>query len=688
MAMKPQNPQGIISSLQRRIPLTLKMVILTFVIGSVGWIVIDNIQTENLRNIFRTQLTDSLKKQALDNRLAFDNYINAFHKSIRIIVTQKKFGDYIDNINWSHGINSPVKYYKNIPPWFPERSILRTLSQPRYVVLTDPSGKVREVYSDRREALPAFLLKPSLLLIRKSYNRSYMTIIDKTPYILTAESYVNTGTQLKATLLMASTIDDEFLNKSLGALSRDHLVALLTTGEDSHVLTSNNLEELLLGIKLTELQNKYFVTGNEFSDYDASEMQLKFASFIPMERVNILSESFISRSRQERAVSAFIFILIISSIVYWITRNLQRLNRNINSFSRNILGTKLQEQQKGDQLQILEERFYDLTAEVIKSREVIKKQAEEHTRFIVNNSFDAIITTNRDGVIKSWNPMAEKIFGWTAEEVTGKTVYDFVAPPDYHDLCLNSFKSFTPVGKWRLPGKQIVITACRRNGREFSAEVSFSPAEYERELMMILTVRDITKRQHAEKKIKALLRSIRKAKIEWESTFDNVGALIMLADKEHRIIRCNKSFADFAGLSASELIGTKCYEYLPCKSEWFSFKGRPNSREQTLKTEVSTEAGYWLYVNYLPIYDDNNCFLYTIVIATDITELKDTQHILMGSRKELKKRVEELENFYEIAVNRELKMKDLKKEIAVLKAKIENNNVIEVSNQPASTYKI
>jgi PAS domain S-box-containing protein len=50
-------------------------------------------------------------------------------------------------------------------------------------------------------------------------------------------------------------------------------------------------------------------------------------------------------------------------------------------------------------------------------------------RSIVENSDDAIITKNLDGIISSWNKSAERIFGYTAEEVIGKPI-TILIPPD------------------------------------------------------------------------------------------------------------------------------------------------------------------------------------------------------------------------------------------------------------------
>ncbi|MBI4709522.1 MAG: hypothetical protein HY759_00135, partial [Nitrospirae bacterium] len=68
-----------------------------------------------------------------------------------------------------------------------------------------------------------------------------------------------------------------------------------------------------------------------------------------------------------------------------------------------------------------------------------------------------------------------------------------------------------------------------------------------------------------------------------------------------------------------------------------------------------------------PVFDEKNEFQHAIIMLTDITELKKAQQVLTTSQKELEKKVDELERFYEVAVERETKMKELKQEIAKLK---------------------
>ena len=58
-----------------------------------------------------------------------------------------------------------------------------------------------------------------------------------------------------------------------------------------------------------------------------------------------------------------------------------------------------------------------------------RKQAEEHIRYqagLLENVSDAIIATDIGARIRSWNSAATEMYGWSAEEVIGKPVDDFL----------------------------------------------------------------------------------------------------------------------------------------------------------------------------------------------------------------------------------------------------------------------
>ena len=185
---------------------------------------------------------------------------------------------------------------------------------------------------------------------------------------------------------------------------------------------------------------------------------------------------------------------------------------------------------------------------------------------------------------------------------------------------------------------------------------------------LIHIVRDITQRKQIEEERNRLNEAIKKAKTEWELTFDSATEFILLIDKDLRITRCNRCFSDFINKPVHEIVGKQCTEFFPdAYGDIHQIKKRYEETGDFLtNAEVHTKSGRWLYLNHQPIHDIKSRTLHSVLIATDITDLKEAQQKNRESAIELKSKVDDLEKFYDMAVGRELRMKELKKEIKQL----------------------
>ncbi|NOZ68710.1 MAG: PAS domain-containing protein [Deferribacteres bacterium] len=189
---------------------------------------------------------------------------------------------------------------------------------------------------------------------------------------------------------------------------------------------------------------------------------------------------------------------------------------------------------------------------------------------------------------------------------------------------------------------------------------------------LIHITRDISLRKEIEEEHTRLLTAITKAKIEWEMTFDSVMEFIVIINKRLEITRCNKSFADFVGKPVDEIIGKMCYDFFPCAREQVEecTQHMDCSRQLSAKNELKTDTGRWLYVSHRPIQDKDATSPHSVIIATEVTDLKNAQQKLRQSEEELRQKVQDLEKFYDMAVGREIRMKELKKEINKLHSEL------------------
>jgi PAS domain S-box-containing protein len=132
-------------------------------------------------------------------------------------------------------------------------------------------------------------------------------------------------------------------------------------------------------------------------------------------------------------------------------------------------------------------------------------QSEEKNRAITTTANDAIIMMDANGHVSYWNPAAENIFGYTAEEVIGKYLHSIIAPDRYIAYYEKGLRHFSETGKGPIIGKTEEFTARRKDGAEFPVELSLSALQINDQWHAVGIVRNIIQRKIAEESILASL---------------------------------------------------------------------------------------------------------------------------------------------------------------------------------------
>ncbi|MDZ4345965.1 MAG: ATP-binding protein, partial [Candidatus Binatia bacterium] len=121
---------------------------------------------------------------------------------------------------------------------------------------------------------------------------------------------------------------------------------------------------------------------------------------------------------------------------------------------------------------------------------------------IIEHSNDGIITSNEAGIVESFNPAAQRIFGFKAEEVLDKPMVQLM-PERYRDAHQQGLKRAELAGKPSLLEKTIELHGLRRDGCEFPLELSLSAWKTGRKVRYAGFIRDITERRRAEAEIQS-----------------------------------------------------------------------------------------------------------------------------------------------------------------------------------------
>ncbi|MFL5694082.1 MAG: PAS domain S-box protein [Ktedonobacteraceae bacterium] len=163
-----------------------------------------------------------------------------------------------------------------------------------------------------------------------------------------------------------------------------------------------------------------------------------------------------------------------------------------------------------------------------------RKQAEEvrlQLAAIVESSDDAIIGKTREGVITSWNRAAERIYGYSAEEVMGRPI-TLIFPPDRQD-------EFARIMEQILRGERVdhyETTRLRKGGTILSVSVTISPiCDSDGQVIGASTIaHDITERKRAEEQehFLAEVSKVLTSTLDYQETLANIARLVVpqLAD--------------------------------------------------------------------------------------------------------------------------------------------------------------
>ncbi|MFA5856937.1 MAG: PAS domain S-box protein [Candidatus Pacearchaeota archaeon] len=293
----------------------------------------------------------------------------------------------------------------------------------------------------------------------------------------------------------------------------------------------------------------------------------------------------------------------------------------------------------------------------------ITEKIEKEKRYLelFNNINDAVFIHDLDGYFLEANEVSIKRLGYSKEELLKMNLKNI-------DLPIFQEKIKERVNNLVNNGSNIFESVhVTKSGKEIPVEINTKIIDYLGKKAILSISRDISERKKNEDILK-------KSSQEWETTFNSMQDLISIHDKDYRIIKVNKAFADAFNLKPEEIIGMKCYELVHSKTSPLPFCPHKKAMEEgsPQKLEYYDEhLKLYLEVGTNPIYNENKEFIGTVHVVRNISERKNIE-------KEIIMKSQELEKFNQFAVGREMKMIELKKEINNLLNKLNEKPKYEV----------
>ena len=132
---------------------------------------------------------------------------------------------------------------------------------------------------------------------------------------------------------------------------------------------------------------------------------------------------------------------------------------------------------------------------------------------ILSTPSDAIIAADRDGIIRVWNPGAERIFGFAAADAIGRSL-DLIIPERLRQRHWDGYRHTMATGHSRYgEGDVLAVPALRRDGSTISVEFTIVPLKAATGEMtgIVAILRDVTQRFQETRALKRKLAEAEKA---------------------------------------------------------------------------------------------------------------------------------------------------------------------------------
>ncbi len=243
--------------------------------------------------------------------------------------------------------------------------------------------------------------------------------------------------------------------------------------------------------------------------------------------------------------------------------------------------------------------------------------SEETLRVISESALDAVVMIDPEGCVAHWNLAAERIFGYTRDEILGGKIHEILTPPEIRPQADHAFTAFQQTGQGAAVGKLLELEALHKDGHRFPIEISLAAVSLKGRWNAVAVIRDITERKRAEESLRLNMAAMQSA-----------SSGVAIADVNGTLEWVNPAFTKLTGYSFDEAIGQnpRILKSGEQSLEFYEQMWQTITAGQAWHGELSNKRKdgriYREEMSITPVRNQNGDVSHFVAIKQDITERK------------------------------------------------------------------
>jgi PAS domain S-box-containing protein len=180
---------------------------------------------------------------------------------------------------------------------------------------------------------------------------------------------------------------------------------------------------------------------------------------------------------------------------------------------------------------------------------------DETLEAVIASSPDAIVTSDALGCIVTWNPAAERIFGFTSREILGQPLTRLI-PRRYRAVHDAGLARVAATGEARMIGATAELAALRADGSEFPIELSLATWTVKGKVHFSGIIRDVSERRR-------LMESLTQSEERVQAIVTSATDAIACTDEAGRVVLWNLAAERMFGRSREDMLGQLLLAVIP-----------------------------------------------------------------------------------------------------------------------------